>query len=113
MDQHGKYDREDAVRLAWAAFGPAIELDRHEGKHYYIDLLAPDGPVRMRKVARLLEAKDADALAREVLRVAEVARQGDEPMVSLTNRVRARRDWVRRQLDAKLNPQKESADATS
>lgn len=102
MDKDGKFDKEDLVRIAQAAFGPCIEVDRDKSEGYYIDLLEPSGPVRVRTVCRLLSGKSADVLANKILDVAGVQPEKDESMGSVVRRVRAERPSITHAVQVKL-----------
>jgi hypothetical protein len=109
VDSNGKYDREDLVRIAAAAFGPCIEVDHEKGKGYYVDLLrkhSPDDPLRMKRVCTLCSEKTGDKLAKKILGIAGVTHESWteqvagkavlkwETMDSLTEKLRNARTLV-------------------
>jgi hypothetical protein len=118
MNREGKYDREDLVRLAVAAFGPLGEVDAMKGEGVYVDLLKNDGPLRVVKVCRLTDGRNNDEVCRKVLKLAGVehdswteAFEGGKKVVrwesvnDVCQRVRAARGRVRAQVEEQLRKQ--------
>lgn len=120
----GKYDLNDLVRIAQAAFGPSIEVDMEKGKGYYVDLLANQGSLKVVRVARLCCQKSADLLAKNILALAGVKHESWtetfeggkaflkwETMDALIKKIRACRPGLADRVREKLAENKESAHA--